>query len=169
MLKQDLEKTSAKHAARAGEITAHLREAATRVRQLARGLSPVDRDEEGLESAFDELAVNTTKLTGISCSFVCSGRIQDLSGEAAIHLFRIAQEAVNNAVNHSHGRSIIVALDATDGSCSLRVSDDGRGFIDSPSDRKGMGLSTMQYRSRMLGLHLARSIAQVIVRSRSWI
>lgn len=151
MLKKELEKTSIIQPARLGEIADHLRDAATRVRQLARGLSPVDRDQGGLESALEELAASTSKLTGIACSFVGSGPDLELSGTAAIHLFRIAQEAVSNAVKHAHTRTIVIALDTAYDSSSLRVSDDGVGFSPSANERGGMGLNTMRYRARMIG------------------
>jgi signal transduction histidine kinase len=151
MLKQELEKTSPSHASRIGEVASHLRDAATRVRELARGLSPVDRDEGGLESALEELASGTAKLTGISCSFVCPSPVPNLESAPAIHLFRIAQEAVSNALTHGRAKTVVIALDAGDGACSLRVSDDGVGFIPSNTERKGMGLSIMRYRARMIG------------------
>jgi signal transduction histidine kinase len=151
MLKQQLEKTSSIQPSRLGEIADHLRDAATRVRQLARGLSPVDQDEGGLESALEELAASTSKLTGVACSFVGSGRDLELSSSAAIHLFRIAQEAVSNAVKHGHARTVIIALDTANGACSLRVSDDGAGFFLPAGEKKGMGLNTMRYRARIIG------------------
>jgi two-component system, LuxR family, sensor kinase FixL len=100
MLKRDVEKTSQSLAAEVEELADHIRDAAARVRQLARGLSPVDRDEGGLESALEELASSTAKLTGISCSVVCPRPAPNLENTPVIHLFRIAQEAVSNALKH---------------------------------------------------------------------
>jgi signal transduction histidine kinase len=151
MLKQEIEKNSFIQPARLSEIADHLRDAAMRVRQLARGLSPVDQDEGGLESALEELAASTSKLTGIDCSFVGSGPDLELSGTVAIHLYRIAQEAVSNAVKHGHASAVVIALDSAKGSSSLRVSDDGIGFVGSVAERRGMGLNTMRYRARMIG------------------
>jgi signal transduction histidine kinase len=151
MLKRDLEKTSRRQASLVGEVVNHLRNAAAEVRQLARGLSPVNRDEGGLESALEELASSTSKLTGIPCSFVTSGPVPPLAGDPAIHLFRIAQEAVSNALKHAHAKSVVIALDTGDGACSLRVSDDGIGFSPPVIQRKGMGLSIMRYRARTIG------------------
>jgi signal transduction histidine kinase len=151
ILKQELEKNSVIQPTRLSEIADHLRDAAMRVRRLARGLSPVDQDEGGLESALEELAVSTSKLTGIACSFVGSGPDLALSSIAAIHLFRIAQEAVSNAVKHGRARAVVIALDTANGSSSLRVSDDGIGFLGQTSESKGMGLNTMRYRARMIG------------------
>ena len=151
MLKQDVERTSPSLAPKVEDLANHIRDAAGRVRQLARGLSPVDRDEGGLESALEELASSTARLTGISCSFVCPGPVPPIESTPSIHLFRIAQEAVSNALKHGHAKSVVIALDTGDGTCSLRVSDDGIGFVPSVTERKGMGLSIMRYRARMVG------------------
>ena len=71
MLKRDLELEAHDRAKIAGEIAKLLQDACTRTRDIARGLSPVDRDEGGLESALDELASSTSRLAGIPCSFLC--------------------------------------------------------------------------------------------------
>jgi signal transduction histidine kinase len=154
MLKQELEKRSKSDASRVEEIAGYLRDAASRVRQLARGLSPVDRDEGGLETAFEELAASTTKLTGVNCSFVDSDAVPKLTGATTIHLFRIAQEAVSNAVNHGKAKNIVIALDASHGGYSLRISDDGIGFVTPAPEKGGMGLGTMRYRARVIGGYL---------------
>jgi signal transduction histidine kinase len=151
MLRHDAEKTSQSLAAKVEELADLIRDAGRRARQLARGLSPVDRDEGGLESALEELASSTAKLTGISCSFVCPGPAANLESTVAIHLFRIAQEAVSNALKHGRAKTVVIALDTGDGACSLRVSDDGVGFPASITERKGMGLSIMHYRARTVG------------------
>jgi len=151
MLKQRLEKESSSLAGIAGEIVNLLQDAAVKTRDFARGLSPVDHDEGGLESALEELATSTAKLAGISCSFICPTPVQILDNRFAVHLFRIAQEALSNALKHGRARTVIIALEIGDGHCSLRVSDDGVGFDPYSTERKGMGLSIMRYRARMLG------------------
>ena len=150
MLNRDLERDSSIRAEKAGEIANLLQDAAKRTRDLARGLSPVDRDEGGLESALNELALSTSKLAGISCSFICVGPVQIRDNVRAIHLFRIAQEALSNATKHGRAKAVVIALEASDGALSLRVSDDGIGFDPTCSERKGMGLNIMRYRARML-------------------
>jgi signal transduction histidine kinase len=149
ILNRDLERESSIRAQRAGEIANLLQDALKRTRDLARGLSPVDRDEGGLESALNELASSTTRLSGISCSFICVGQVEIRDNARAVHLFRIAQEALNNAIKHGRPKTVVVALEASNGTLSLRVSDDGIGF-DPGSERKGMGLNIMRYRARML-------------------
>jgi signal transduction histidine kinase len=148
MLKQELENQSNSLAKSAGDIASLLQDAARR--DLARGLSPVDRDEGGLESALEELASTTSRLAGISCSVICPETVPVTDNIRAIHLFRIAQEALSNALKHGHAKSVVIALEASDGTFSLRVSDDGVGFNPVPGERKGMGLSIMRYRARML-------------------
>jgi signal transduction histidine kinase len=150
MLNRDLQRESPIRAEKAGEIANLLQDAAKRTRDLARGLSPVDRDEGGLESALNELASSTSKLAGISCSFICIGPVQIRDNGRAVHLFRIAQEALSNATKHGHAKAVVIALEACDGALSLRVSDDGMGFDPTCSERKGMGLNIMRYRARML-------------------
>jgi signal transduction histidine kinase len=150
MLKQQLESQSHNLARTAGDIASLLQDAAMRTRGLARGLSPVDRDEGGLESALEELASTTSRLAGISCSVICSETVPITDNILAIHLFRIAQEALSNALKHGRAKSVVIAFEAGDGTCSLRVSDDGVGFNPLPSERKGMGLSIMRYRARMI-------------------
>jgi signal transduction histidine kinase len=151
MLQQKLEKESNPLAQDSAEIFHLLQDAAVRTRELARGLSPVDRDEGGLESALEELATSTAKIAGISCSFVCLAPVLIRDNRFAVHLFRIAQEALGNALKHGHAKSVVIALEVGDGLCSLRISDDGTGFDPLSIDSKGMGLSIMRYRARSVG------------------
>jgi signal transduction histidine kinase len=151
LLKQDLEKEASAKAGTAGEIADLLQDAVVRTRDVARGLSPVDSDEDGLASALEELASRTSKLMGISCFVIYPQTVSFPDNSLAVHLFRIAQEAVNNAAKHGHARSVIIALESGDTELSLRVSDDGRGFDPARVERRGMGLNTMRYRAHMVG------------------
>ena len=150
MLKQQLESQSHALAKNAGDIASLLQDAAMRTRDLARGLSPVDRDEGGLNSALEELASTSSKLAGVSCTVICPENVVVTDNIQAIHLFRIAQEALSNALKHGRAKSVVIALEVSDGACSLRVSDDGIGFNPLAGDGKGMGLKIMRYRARMI-------------------
>jgi signal transduction histidine kinase len=150
MLHRDLERKLPICAEKAREIASLLQDAAKQTRDVARGLCPVDRDEGGLESALGELASTTSRLAGISCSFICVGPVPIRDNAHAVHLFRIAQEALSNAAKHGHAKGVVIALEVCDGALSLRVSDDGTGFDPICSERKGMGLNIMRYRARML-------------------
>jgi len=151
LLRQDLEKEASAKAAAAGEIANLLQDAAVRTRDLARGLSPVDSDQDGLASALEGLAASVSKLMGVSCSVIYPETVTLSDNSRAIHLFRIAQEAVSNAVKHGQAKSVIIALEASDTELSLRIGDDGIGFDPETVLQKGMGLSTMRYRAEVEG------------------
>jgi signal transduction histidine kinase len=151
MMKRELEREAHVLAKTAGEIAHLLQNAAVLTRDLARGLSPVDRDEGGLESALEELASSTSRIAGISCSFICPEPVPVRDNTQAVHLFRIAQEALSNALKHGHAKAVVIAFESGDEACSLRVSDNGVGFVPSHVERNGMGLSIMRYRARMIG------------------
>jgi signal transduction histidine kinase len=154
MLRQELGREANVLAEKAGEIANLLQDAAMRTRDLARGLSPVDRDEGGLESALEELAASTSRIAGISCSFICPEPVPIRDNTQSVHLFRIAQEALSNALKHGHAKAVVIALESGDDACSLRVSDDGVGFVPSRNERNGMGLSIMRYRARIISARL---------------
>lgn len=156
LLKQDLARESHHRADTAGEIARLVQDALRRVRDVARGLSPVERDEGGLELALDELALSASHLMGIACTFLCPEPVGVPDSILAVHLFRIAQEAVGNATRHGRAKTVIIALEAGGGELSLRVSDDGVGFdpaLGASASRHhgGMGLNTMRYRASVIG------------------
>ena len=152
-LQESLAREGHRHAAAAGEVPDLLQGALPRARETAHGLSPVDRDEGGLEAALEELASSTSRLTGVTCSFLCAQPALVRENALAVHLFRIAQEAVNNALRHGRAKTIIVALEASHGELVLRVSDDGVGLADTArgGSGAGMGLNIMRYRSDAVG------------------
>jgi len=154
LLKNGLEREKSQRANDAADLAHTLEQAVVNARDVARGLSPVDQDEGGLESALEELASSTSKLVGIPCAFIGEAVEVALDNEAAVHLFRIAQEAVNNAVKHSKASQVIIAVERNDEGIFLRVSDDGVGLDANGSGKKGMGLNIMRYRARKIGGHL---------------
>ncbi|HSH93407.1 MAG TPA: PAS domain S-box protein, partial [Roseimicrobium sp.] len=93
VLQQNLQEKTPKEAERLGEIAGLVRDAISQTRQLARGLSPVTFDSEGLMSALTELAANTEKLFRVKCRFDCPHRVLIDDHATSTHLFRIAQEA----------------------------------------------------------------------------
>ncbi len=139
-------------AARAGEIASHVREAIRQTRSLARGLSPVAFDRHGLMSALQELAANASNMFRVNCRFTCVGHVHVENNAAATHLFRIAQEAVSNAVKHGRPREIQIALTDDPDAVRLMVADDGAG-LPAPNQPRGngMGLRIMTYRATVIG------------------
>ena len=134
-----------------------LDQAISESRQLSRGLFPVRLGSEGLAPALDELAKATCDRFRLQCRFERKGAGAVENSAIATHLYRIAQEAVTNAVKHSGARSVRICLRDRAGQLELRVEDDGAGFSSAAQmQSKGMGLHIMAYRARMIGgsLHL---------------
>jgi signal transduction histidine kinase len=149
-LKEELTKESPKGSKAVGKFAELLHDAVVRTRNVANDLSPFDHNEATLELALEHLASTVSRLSKIPCSFLCLTSANACENSRAVHLFRIAQEAVNNAVKHSHARSILITLDADERQLVLKVSDNGIGF-DVNTPRSGMGLKIMSYRARMIG------------------
>jgi len=154
VLEQNLSRKSKTEAAQAAKIAEGVRAAIGETRMLARGLSPVDVESNGLMSALQELASNTEKLFHVACRFECPQPVLVDDHAAATHLYRIAQEAINNAIKHGKARAIAVRLTAQSNQASLTVTDDGRGFVVKPEQTSGMGLRIMKYRAGMIGATL---------------
>jgi PAS domain S-box-containing protein len=138
-------------AAQAAHIASHVREAIAQTRLLSRGLSPITLESEGLMSALKELALNTGKVFGIACHFICerSILIQDLA--VATHVYRIAQEAVSNAIKHGRAKEVVIRLKMASNQAMLMVSDLGTGIAENLHESTGMGLRIMRYRAGMIG------------------
>jgi two-component system, LuxR family, sensor kinase FixL len=138
-------------AARATDIARAVRDAISQTRLLARGLSPVTLESEGLMSALAELALNTEKMFRVRCEFDCPEVVKFNDHAAATHLFRIAQEAVSNAIRHGKAIRLLIQLRESADGIALRISDDGVGFPDDFAGGSGMGLRVMQTRIGMVG------------------
>jgi PAS domain S-box-containing protein len=149
-LEQVLASKSKKHAGQAAQIAAHVREAITQTRMLAHGLCPVVLESEGLMSALQELAHSTAKMFSLDCVFRCDHPVQIHDNAIATHLYRIAQEAVSNAIKHGRASRIEIGLAAEADRVFLAVKDDGCGIPATPP-RTGAGLRIMQYRAGMIG------------------
>jgi len=150
-LKRDLENKAPVCAPAASQIADRLNNAVIRTRNLARGLSPVDQGEMGLEIALEQLALASSRLSGVSCSFITDGDGMKPDNMRDLHIYRIAQEAINNAMKYARAKTIVVALETEGDTISVRISDDGVGFDTASKKRHGMGLNIMQYRARTIG------------------
>jgi signal transduction histidine kinase len=149
-LREDLEELNREaEAARAGELAKLLQDAVVQTRDLARRLVPAHIDRLGLALALEFLADSVTRHHGVICTFALHGEAAGCDQHTAIHLYRIAQEAINNATRHGQAKNIAISLKATDHSLCLRVSDDGGGISETGSE--GIGLTIMRYRARLVG------------------
>lgn len=130
-----------------------VKEADEYARSLSHSLVPIDVDEEGMRYAFSQLASRAQKLFNILCQFEMKGKIQVKKGNISLHLYRITQEAISNAVKHGAADTIKISLVGQDHAIELTIEDNGVGFLEKPDSEKkeGLGIHTMQYRAHILG------------------
>jgi PAS domain S-box-containing protein len=142
---------------RVNDVAHLLNDSISRCRDIARGLHPVEMDADGLMVALNDLATRTRK--SVACSFQCKEPILMPESDMALNLYRIAQEAVNNAVKYSGATRIIISLGRDGAALRLSIADDGRGIPASSTRPRakqlgGMGLHIMRYRARTMGATL---------------
>lgn len=138
-------------AERAQQTSQSLRDTMAEVRGLSHGLAPVPLWEQGLELAMQALAETTTRSSGIRCVFECPEHIPEVDEATACNLYRIAQEAVNNALKHADSQEIRIGLECRDGTLALEVDDDGCGLPEGLAERGGLGFRIMQHRTEVMG------------------
>jgi PAS domain S-box-containing protein len=141
-------------AARVLEITSLAEQAKEQTRQITKGLLPVETEKEGLMVALKELASRTQKLFNVSCTLKCSEPIIVSNETVLLYLYRIAQEAVNNAVKHGNSGLIEISLERYSGNVIMQVTDNGIGISDVSAKTEGLGLKIMKYRANMIGAYL---------------
>jgi PAS domain S-box-containing protein len=150
VLDRTLTQRSAAEAASAKGISALLEKALAQTRSLARGLHPVSPADGGLMTALEELAARSSAMFGIHCSLICPKPVQVDDQTLATHLYRIAQEAVSNAVKHGRAKAVNLELSATADGIRLTVLDNGIGLHAPSANHQGMGLRIMRYRADMI-------------------
>jgi signal transduction histidine kinase len=151
-LESDLERLQLSDKAKlAGEVRALLEDAVMQTRNLARGLVPVETSANGLASALEELAFSVARLARIDCRFEQTDEVNITEEVTATHLFRIAQEAINNVIKHANAERITISLGSQANTITLDVRDDGVGIANSEGGDRGMGLNILQYRAHCLG------------------
>jgi PAS domain S-box-containing protein len=153
-LEQALSSQSRAEATTARKISVLLDEAITEARRVCRGLYPVRLKTEGLVPALEELAHTVTERYNVSCDCNLGTRRLLCDITTATHLYRVAQEAINNAVKHSGARLIHLRLDVSDAGLELQIADNGKGFHLRSNRSAGMGLHIMDYRARSIGGNL---------------
>ncbi|MFO0791419.1 MAG: chemotaxis protein CheB [Pirellulales bacterium] len=151
-LAESLKTENSPSAERAEKLAESIEDAKSQARALAKGLLPIDINSAGLVAALHELADRTQRTYDIACVFQGPEAFEGIESFVATHLYRIAREAVHNAVKHSKARQIGIEL-ATNLGISLIIRDDGVGF-DSDRTAEGEGLRIMRYRADLIGANL---------------
>jgi PAS domain S-box-containing protein len=148
----DAAREDAPHQAqRAARIAQGLKHALGQVRALSRGLIPVEVDAEGLMSALEDLAGRIRDIHHVNCVFECVAPVPVENNFTATQLYRIAQEAITNALKHGKAPNIRVSLDAKGAYLTLKITDDGVGIGAMENATEGMGLRIMRYRAGQIG------------------
>lgn len=148
------DKSLAEETPYAEKINARITRAVEMARDLAKGLHPIDLDRNGLVTVLQELANDTEQLFDISCTFTSDEAAPVSRISSPINLYRIAQEAITNAVKHGKARNIHVRLSSQNGNVVLSVENDGLDFPAEPDRLEGMGLKIMRYRAELMNSSL---------------
>lgn len=158
-LADDLTRRGVHESSDAREIEILIHKAISQARDLARGIFPVQMDGAGLGAALQELAQTTQRLTSALVTFEEVGEIDISDPNVAMQLYRIAQEALSNALRHGGAKLIRLTLQQDGEKVRLAIDDDGSGIAPTLSANEGMGLRTMEYRARLLQgeLHIGGS------------
>jgi len=147
-----LARSDAEAGAKVLELSGLVQSAADQVRTIARGLHPVTLDTGGLVAALKELATQTNE--HVPCMLVCDRDVTIRNEETASNLYRIAQEAVTNAIKHAAPTRITIAVRQSSTHFLLSVEDDGMGFPSETDAAGGMGLKIMKNRASTIGARL---------------
>ena len=115
---------------------------------------PLDIAADSLSPALQTLAANVEDRSGVACRFIGDEPVEFQDDDTAIHMYRIAQEAINNAVKHGDPQDISVTLGTHSDRVSLQVRDDGKGINPDVERVSGSGLRIMRYRARVIGATL---------------
>lgn len=153
-LEQKLRQQSLPESADAAKIGELLNEAATTTRELARGLLPVEVESGGLAAAIENLAAKVEQLLDIPCRFSATQPILVSDHLVAGHLFRIAQEAISNALRHGSPKQIEVRMEQADDTLTLNIEDDGVGVPAATDGIQGLGIRLMRHRASLIGASL---------------
>jgi signal transduction histidine kinase len=151
VLEEKLVALNLPEAADANKVVELVEEGINLSRRLAKGLYPVEIEADGLMLALEEYAGTTSELFKVSCRFECDLPVLIYDTATAGHLYRIAQEAVGNAIKHGQAKNILIRLEVDEESTLLSVKDDGAGLPKSLPQNHGMGLRIMAHRSAMIG------------------
>jgi two-component system CheB/CheR fusion protein len=138
------------------DLAESAREAAEQSRTLSHALVPVTLREENLAATLENLCREQGELADLELAFE-GDRDEQLprDKETAMHLYRIAHEAVINARRHAEARQVRIRLGRTDGCMEMVVRDDGIGMPDALDEAEGLGLRTMRYRANLIGASLS--------------
>jgi signal transduction histidine kinase len=135
----------------AARITFLIDQVKNRLKLMAKGLHSIEEGEDNLINALKDLASSTKDMYKISCDFRYDPSLSIYDKSIVIPLYRIAQEAVNNAVKHGKPEHVEIVLSREDNRIKLIISDNGTGITENHQLNEGMGIKIMNYRADIIG------------------
>ncbi len=151
---RNLERDGNEQAGMLRKIETEMGEATAMSRTIAGGLSPLSLKGKGLMASLDKLVEGIEGRFGIPCRFDCPIPVAVGNPKSASHVFRIAQELMNNSAKHAHPTHILLGLYPAGGGFKIEVVNDGIPFHDPGKDGGGMGLHFMRSRADSIGASL---------------
>ena len=133
----------------ASQLATGLQETLSQVRAISHGLVPIEIDAAGFTKALRSLTEEIRRQSHIPVKFEILNKIDFANDDMVIHLYRIAQEALNNAIKHANCQQLSVSIDIEEDDGLLEICDNGQGMVDDTNSEQGLGLNIMKYRSSL--------------------
>ncbi len=134
----------------AAQLASGLQTAISQVRALSRGLMPVDIDIGGFANSLENLVAEMRSHSALTIQLKVNDRVRIADNSSALHLYRIAQEALNNAIKHAHASKLEITVSQEGGRGCLTIRDDGQGIDSDALDSNGLGLRIMRHRCGLI-------------------
>lgn len=151
-LEKQLAKRQSSEAGQVKKMNGMIDQAISEARALSKSLYPVEIEGHGLLHALGHFADTVTERYAVACEIMHDADCRILDHQVATHLFRIAQEAITNAVRHGKATKVTVSLHRRDDTVmALSVHDNGSGMTGNAGSTGGMGIKIMKYRARVIG------------------
>jgi PAS domain S-box-containing protein len=153
-LERDLAAIQSDFAPEASKIAELVNQSINQAYDLARGIDPVPLRPDGLMSALQDLVEGLCDAGSTKCAFKCDGPVLVEDNAVATHLYRMAQEAISNAIKHSKASQVTVRLEKLQTCSALVITDDGVGISKRQNNGRGRGLNIIRHRARLIGAAL---------------
>jgi len=153
-LELNLKKKKNQEAQSAGKIHSLFTDAMNHAKDVARHLTSLNVQEESMPSALKRLAGQARTMFKIDCTFRTQGKIPSLPENTVQQLYKIAQEAVTNAIRHAKADKVLIKLSRRGEKVLLTIRNNGLPFPSMKDQHPGVGLRIMRYRANLVNAAL---------------